>query len=150
MNFEISETRKMIAHSIREFAKKHIKPYMMDWDENQTFPEELFHQLGKMGYMGVLVPEKYGGSGFDYHEYITVLEEISKVDSSIGLSLAAHNSLCTNHLLEFANERQKQKWLPKLASGEWIGAWGLTEHNTGSDAGGMSTTAVKDGDYYIL
>lgn len=150
MNFEISDTRKTIAHSIQEFAKKHIRPYMMDWDEHQTFPEDLFHKLGEMGYMGVLVPEKYGGSGMDYHEYITVIEEISKVDSSVGLSLAAHNSLCTNHILEFANEEQKQKWLPRLAHGEWIGAWGLTEHNTGSDAGGMSTTAKKDGDYYIL
>jgi alkylation response protein AidB-like acyl-CoA dehydrogenase len=150
MNFEISDTQKTIAHSIREFAKKHIRPYMMDWDEKQTFPEDLFHKLGEMGYMGVLVPHKYGGSEMDYHEYITVIEEISKVDSSVGLSLAAHNSLCTNHILEFANEEQKQKWLPKLAHGEWIGAWGLTEHNTGSDAGGMSTTAKKDGDYYIL
>jgi len=150
MNFEFSETQKTIAHSIREFAKKHIRPYMMDWDDKQTFPEDLFHKLGEMGYMGVLVPEKYGGSEMDYHEYITVIEEISKVDSSIGLSLAAHNSLCTNHILQFGNEEQKQKWLPKLAHGEWIGAWGLTEHNTGSDAGGMSTTAKQDGDYYIL
>jgi alkylation response protein AidB-like acyl-CoA dehydrogenase len=150
MNFEISETQKMIAHSIRDFAKQHISPYMMDWDENQIFPVDLFHKLGEMGYMGVLVPEKYGGTGLSYHEYITVIEEISKVDSSIGLSLAAHNSLCTNHILEFASDEQKQKWLPKLASGEWIGAWGLTEHNTGSDAGGMSTTAVEDGDYYVL
>ena len=107
MNFETSETRNTIAHSIRDFAKKNIKPFMMDWDENQTFPEELFHQLGAMGFMGVLVPEVYGGSGMDYHEYITVIEEISKVDSSIGLSLAAHNSLCTNHILEFGNETQK-------------------------------------------
>ncbi len=150
MNFEMSETRNTIAHSIRDFAKKHIKPFMMDWDEHQTFPEELFHQLGAMGYMGVLVPEEYGGSGMDYHEYITVIEEISKVDSSVGLSLAAHNSLCTNHILEFGNEVQKQKWLPKLAHGEWIGAWGLTEHNTGSDAGGMSTTAFLDGDHYVI
>ncbi len=150
MNFETSETQKMIAHSIRDFAKQHISPFMMDWDENQIFPVDLFHKLGEMGYMGVLVPEKYGGSGLSYHEYITVIEEISKVDSSIGLSLAAHNSLCTNHILEFASEEQKQKWLPKLASGEWIGAWGLTEHNTGSDAGNMSTTAVQEGDHYIL
>jgi len=150
MNFENSETQKLIAQSIRDFAKQYISPFMMDWDENQTFPLALFHQLGTMGFMGVLVPEEYGGSGLGYHEYITVIEEISKVDSSIGLSLAAHNSLCTNHILEFGNQRQKKQWLPKLASGEWIGAWGLTEHNTGSDAGGMSTTAVKDGDYYIL
>lgn len=150
MNFETSDTRVAIAHSIRDFAKKHIKPFMMDWDEHQTFPEDLFHKLGEMGYMGVLVPHEYGGSEMDYHEYITVIEEISKVDSSVGLSLAAHNSLCTNHILEFGNEAQKKKWLPKLAHGEWIGAWGLTEHNTGSDAGGMSTTAVEDGDSYII
>ncbi len=150
MNFEVSETRKMIAESIRDFAKLHISPFMMDWDEKQTFPIDLFHKLGEMGFMGVLVPEEYGGSGLGYHEYITVIEEISKVDSSIGLSLAAHNSLCTNHILEFGNEEQKKKWLPKLASGKWIGAWGLTEHNTGSDAGNMSTTAVEDGDYYII
>lgn len=150
MNFESSETQKIIASSIQDFAKQHIKPFMMDWDENQTFPEDLFHKLGEMGYMGVLVPEIYGGSGLSYHEYITVIEEISKVDSSIGLSLAAHNSLCTNHILEFASDSQKEKWLPKLASGVQIGAWGLTEHNTGSDAGGMNTTATNKGDYYIL
>ena len=150
MNFETTETQKMIAESIRDFAKQHITPFMMDWDENQIFPVELFHKLGEMGFMGVLVPETYGGSGLGYHEYITVIEEISKIDSSIGLSVAAHNSLCTNHILEFANDQQKLKWLPKLASGEWIGAWGLTEHNTGSDAGNMNTTAVKDGDFYVL
>lgn len=150
MNFEISETQKMIAESIRDFAKLHIKPFMMEWDEKQIFPTELFHRLGEMGFMGVLVPESYGGSGLSYTEYITVIKEISKVDSSIGLSVAAHNSLCTNHILEFGNEEQKKRWLPKLANGEWIGAWGLTEHNTGSDAGNMSTTAQKDGDDYIL
>lgn len=150
MNFETTDTQKMIAQSIRDFAKQHITPFIMEWDEAQIFPEDLFHKLGKMGYMGILVPHKYGGSEFNYHEYITVLEEISKVDGSIGLSLAAHNSLCTNHILDFANEEQKQKWLPKLASGEWIGAWGLTEHNTGSDAGNMSTTAFEDGDCYVL
>jgi len=150
MNFEYSETQKMIAQSIQDFAKQHIKPFMMDWDEKQTFPIDLFHKLGEMGFMGVLVPEEYGGSGLNYHEYITVIEEISKVDSSIGLSVAAHNSLCTGHILAFGNESQKKKWLPKLATGQWIGAWGLTEHNTGSDAGGMSTTAKKEGDYYIL
>ncbi len=150
MNFEYNETQSMIAQSIRDFAEQHIRPFMMEWDENQTFPVDLFKKLGQMGYMGILVPEKYGGSELGYHEYITIVEEISKVDSSIGLSVAAHNSLCTNHILEFGNEEQKNKWLPKLASGEFIGAWGLTEHNTGSDAGGMSTTAVKDGDYWIL
>lgn len=150
MNFEYNETQAMIAQSIRDFAEQHIRPHIMEWDEAQIFPVDLFKKLGEMGYMGVLVPEEYGGSGLDYHEYITIVEEISKVDSSIGLSVAAHNSLCTNHILSFANEEQKKRWLPKLATAEWIGAWGLTEHNTGSDAGGMSTTAVKDGDHWIL
>lgn len=150
MNFESSETQRIIARSIIDFGKKHILPHVMEWDEEQTFPTDLFHKLGEMGFMGVLVPHVYGGSEMGYHEYITVIEEISKMDSSIGLSVAAHNSLCTNHILEFGNEEQKRKWLPKLAQGEWIGAWGLTEHNTGSDAGAMSTTAVKDGDYYII
>ncbi|MFA7444500.1 MAG: acyl-CoA dehydrogenase family protein [Flavobacteriaceae bacterium] len=150
MNFDTSETQKMIAQSIRDFAEQHIRPNIMEWDESQTFPVELFKKLGEMGFMGVLVPEELGGSGLGYHEYITVIEEISKVDSSIGLSVAAHNSLCTNHILTFGNEEQKKKWIPKLATAEWIGAWGLTEHNTGSDAGGMSTTAVKDGDFWVL
>lgn len=140
----------MIAESIRDFCEQHIRPHIMEWDEAQTFPVELFHKLGEMGFMGVLVPEELGGSGLGYHEYITVIEEISKVDPSIGLSVAAHNSLCTNHILTFGNEEQRLRWIPKLASGEWIGAWGLTEHNTGSDAGGMNTTAVKDGDHWVL
>jgi len=150
MTFDTTETQKMIAQSIRDFAKQHISPFMMEWDEKQIFPIDLFHKLGDMGFMGVFIPEKYGGSGLGYHEYITIIEEISKVDPSIGLSVAAHNSLCTGHIYYFANDIQKEKWLPKLASGQWIGAWGLTEHNTGSDAGGMNTTAVKDGDYYVL
>jgi len=150
MNFQTSETQKMIAQSIRDFAQTNIQPYIMEWDEAQIFPVELFKKLGKMGFMGVLVPEELGGSGLGYHEYITIIEEISKVDSSIGLSVAAHNSLCTNHILTFGNEDQKQKWIPKLANGDWIGAWGLTEHNTGSDAGGMSTTAAKDGNNWII
>lgn len=150
MNFEVNETQKMIAESIKDFAKIHIQPNIMEWDESQTFPVPLFKKLGEMGFMGVLVPETYGGSGLSYHEYITVIEEIAKVDPSIGLSVAAHNSLCTGHILQFGNEEQKQKWLPKLASAEYIGAWGLTEHNTGSDAGGMNTTAILDGDEYVL
>lgn len=150
MNFEYNETQAMIAQSIKDFAEKEIRPNIMKWDEEQIFPVELFKKLGEMGYMGVLVPEELGGSGLGYHEYITVVEEISKVDSSIGLSVAAHNSLCTNHILTFANDEQKKKWIPKLATGEWIGAWGLTEHNTGSDAGGMATTAVKDGDEWVI
>lgn len=150
MDFSYNETQKMIAQSIRDFAEQHIRPNIMEWDESQIFPVELFHKLGEMGFMGVLVPEELGGSGLGYHEYITVVEEISKVDSSIGLSVAAHNSLCTNHILTFGNDEQKKRWIPKLATGEWIGAWGLTEHNTGSDAGGMATTAVKDGDEWVL
>ena len=150
MNFEYNETQSMIAQSIRDFAEKNIRPNIMEWDEAQIFPIPLFKKLGEMGFMGVLVPEEYGGSGLGYHEYITVVEEISKVDPSIGLSVAAHNSLCTNHILTFGNEEQKKKWLPKLATAEYIGAWGLTEHNTGSDAGGMNTTAVKDGDEWIV
>ncbi len=150
MNFDYSETQSMIAQSIKDFAEQNIRPYIMDWDEAQTFPIPLFKKLGAMGFMGILVPEELGGSGLGYHEYITIIEEISKVDPSIGLSVAAHNSLCTNHILAFGNEAQKQKWIPKLASGEHIGAWGLTEHETGSDAGGMNTTAVKEGDYWIV
>jgi alkylation response protein AidB-like acyl-CoA dehydrogenase len=122
----------------------------MDWDEAQHFPKEVLQKAGEMGFMGIFIPEEYGGSGLGYHEYVAIIQEISKVDPSIGLSVAAHNSLCTGHIFYFGNEQQKKKWLPKLASGQWIGAWGLTEHNTGSDAGGMNTTATKDGDYYIL
>lgn len=150
MNFEFSENQKFIAESAREFAKQHIEPNKMEWDESQCFPVEIFHKAGEMGFMGVLVPEIYGGSGLTYDEYVTIVDEISQIDPSIGLSVAAHNSLCTNHILTFGNEEQKMKWLPKLASGQVIGAWGLTEHNTGSDAGGMSTTAKKDGNDWII
>jgi alkylation response protein AidB-like acyl-CoA dehydrogenase len=150
MNFKPTETQSMIAQSIRDFAEQHIRPNIMEWDEAQTFPVPLFKKLGEMGFMGVLVPEELGGSGLGYHEYITVVEEISKVDPSIGLSVAAHNSLCTNHILTFGSEEQKKRGIPKLATAEHIGAWGLTEHNTGSDAGGMSTTAVKDGNDWIV
>lgn len=150
MNFSYSEEQKMIAQAASDFAKQYVRPYIMEWDEAQIFPVEVFKKAGELGFMGVLVPEIYGGSGLGYHEYIAIVEEISKIDPSIGLSVAAHNSLCVNHILSFGNEEQKQRWLPKLASGQWIGAWGLTEHNTGSDAGGMSSTAVKQGDYWIL
>jgi alkylation response protein AidB-like acyl-CoA dehydrogenase len=150
MNFDYNETQSMIAQSIRDFAEQNIKPFIMEWDEAQIFPVSLFKKLGEMGFMGILVPEELGGSGLGYHEYITIVEEISKVDPSIGLSVAAHNSLCTNHILTFGNEEQKKKWIPKLASAEHIGAWGLTEHNTGSDAGGMNTTAVRDGDHWVV
>ena len=150
MSFDYSETQQMVAASAKEFAEQYIRPYVMEWDEAQTFPVEVFKKAGEMGFMGVLVPVELGGSGLGYHEYVAIIEEISKVDPSIGLSVAAHNSLCTNHILTFGNEVQKKKWIPKLATAEWIGAWGLTEHNTGSDAAGMSTTAVKEGDTWVL
>jgi alkylation response protein AidB-like acyl-CoA dehydrogenase len=150
VNFEESENQIMIAQMIRDFGSKEIKPKMMDWDESQEFPVEVFKKLGGLGLMGVLVPQEYGGSGFGYLEYVTAIAELSKIDGSIGLSMAAHNSLCTGHILAFGNEEQKQKYLPKLATAEWIGAWGLTEPNTGSDAGNMRTVAVKDGDYYVI
>lgn len=139
-----------IAKSVRDFANLHIRPNVMEWDESQAFPIEIFKKLGELGIMGVLVPEQYGGAGLGYAEYVTAIVELAKVDPSIGLSMAAHNSLCTNHILMFGNEEQKQKYLPKLATAEWIGAWGLTEPNTGSDASNMRTTAVQDGDYYII
>jgi len=150
MNFELTENQKMIAEMVRAFAKEHIAPYVMEWDEKQIFPVDTFKKMGELGLLGVLVPQEYGGSGFGYLEYITAIIELGKVCGAIGLSMAAHNSLCTGHILQHGSEDQKRKYLPKLATGEWIGAWGLTEHNTGSDAGGMNTTAVKDGDYYII
>ncbi|MFN7539481.1 MAG: acyl-CoA dehydrogenase family protein [Bacteroidota bacterium] len=140
----------LIRQSAKDFAETYIRPMVMVWDENQTFPVELFKKLGEHGFMGILVPEQYQGSGLGYQEYITILDEISKVCGSIGLSVAAHNSLCTNHILSFANETQKLQYLPKLATGEWIGAWGLTETGSGSDAGGLATVAHKESDYYIL
>ncbi len=150
MNFELTENQKMIKDMVQAFAKEHIAPYVLEWDEKQFFPVDTFKKMGELGLMGVLVPQEYGGSGFGYLEYITAIIELAKVCGAIGLSMAAHNSLCTGHILQHGSEEQKRKYLPKLATGEWIGAWGLTEHNTGSDAGGMNTTAVKDGDYYII
>lgn len=150
LNFDVSENQKMIAQMVHDFGEKEIKPHMMKWDESQEFPIDLFHKMGKLGLMGVFVPHEYGGSGFGYHEYVTAIAELAKIDGSIGLSMAAHNSLCTGHILQHASEEQKRTYLPKLASGEWIGAWGLTEPNTGSDAGNMRTVAIKDGDYYVL
>lgn len=148
--FQETENQRMIRQMIRDFAEKHIKPNMMDWDERQYFPVEVMKELGALGLMGVLVPEEYGGSGFGYYEYVTAIEELSKVDGSIGLSMAAHNSLCTGHIMMFGNEDQKKRWLPKLATAEWIGAWGLTEANTGSDAMRMQCVAKKDGEYWVL
>jgi len=150
MNFQTSEITQHIAQAARNFAEQYIRPYVMEWDESQDFPVHVFKELGKLGMMGVLVPEEYGGAGMGYFEYKTVIEEISKVCGSIGLSVAAHNSLCTGHIMSFANEEQKKKYLIKLAKGEWIGAWGLTEPNTGSDAGNMKCTATKDGDHWVI
>jgi alkylation response protein AidB-like acyl-CoA dehydrogenase len=150
MNFKTTEITQQVAQTARDFAQQHIKPFVMEWDESQEFPVKVFKELGKLGMMGVLVPEEYGGAGLGYFEYKTIIEEISKVCGSIGLSVAAHNSLCTGHILLFANEGQKKKYLPKLASAEWIGAWGLTEPNTGSDAGNMKCTAVQDGNEWII
>jgi alkylation response protein AidB-like acyl-CoA dehydrogenase len=150
MDFKYTETQEQIAAMVRDFANKEIRPKMMEWDESQYFPVEVFQRMGELGLMGVLVPQKYGGSELSYFEYVTVVSEVAKVCSSIGLSTAAHNSLCTGHILYFGNEEQKAKYLPKLASGEWIGAWGLTEANTGSDAGNMRCTATRDGDDWIL
>ncbi len=150
MNFSFNENQKMIAEMVRRFGEEKIKPHFMEWDEQQIFPKATMQALGELGLLGVFVPEKYGGSGFGYFEYVTAIEEISKIDPSLGLSVAAHNSLCTGHIYYWGNEEQKKKYLGKLATGEWIGAWGLTEPNTGSDAGNMKTTAVKDGDHWIL
>lgn len=150
MIVQTKETKQLVVDSSRDFAHQFIKPHVMYWDEAQYFPVEVIKQAGSYGFLGMLVPEEYGGSGLGYHEYVAMVQEISKVDPSIGLSIAAHNSLCTNHILKFGSESQKSRWLPKLASGEWIGAWGLTEHNTGSDAGGMNSTALKDGDHWVL
>lgn len=150
MNFSLTENQQMIADTVRKFADEKIRPVMMKYDESQEFPLEIFKALGELGLMGVLVPESYGGSGLGYYEYVTAISELGRVDGSIALSMAAHNSLCTGHILQFGNEEQKQKYLPKLATAEWIGAWGLTEPNTGSDAGNMLTTAKKEGDYWII
>ncbi|MET0637235.1 MAG: acyl-CoA dehydrogenase family protein [Chitinophagaceae bacterium] len=150
MDFSVSELTQQVAQTARDFANSRIRPNIMLWDESQVFPLEIFKEMGQLGLMGVLVPEQYGGAGLTYFEYKTVIEEISKVCGSIGLSLAAHNSLCTGHILNFGNEEQKQKYLPKLATAEYLGAWGLTEANTGSDAGNMKCTAVKQGDQWVI
>ncbi|NML35637.1 acyl-CoA dehydrogenase [Chitinophaga sp. G-6-1-13] len=150
MNFEPTDMQQQIAQMIRDFGKTHIVPHVLEWDETQEFPVKLFKQLGELGLMGVLVPQEYGGSGMGYLEYVTVVSEIARFCGAIGLSVAAHNSLCTGHILQFGNEEQKKKYLPKLATAEWIGAWGLTEPNTGSDAMNMKCVAKKDGDHWVL
>ena len=150
MNFDYSEQQRMIQQMVLDFTKKEITPFFQKWDEEQVFPSELFKKAGELGLMGILVPEEYGGAALGYEEYILIIEEISKVCGAIGLSFAAHNSLCVNHILKFANEIQKKKWLPKLATGQWLGAWGLTEPNTGSDAMRMKCIADIDGDHWII
>jgi alkylation response protein AidB-like acyl-CoA dehydrogenase len=150
MDFSLNENQQMIADMIKKFGDEHIRPKLMDWDESQTFPVEVFKKLGELGLMGVLVPTEYGGSGFTYFEYVTAISELGKICGSIALSMAAHNSLCTGHIMAFGNEEQKKKYLPKLATAEWIGAWGLTEPNTGSDAMRMKCVAKEDGDYWVL
>jgi len=150
MHFQVTELTEQVAHTARDFSDQYIRPHVMLWDEQQVFPIGIFKELGKLGMMGVLVPEKYGGAGLGYFEYNVIIQEIAKVCGSIGLSVAAHNSLCTNHILSFGTEQQKQAWLPKLTNAEWIGAWGLTEPNTGSDAGNMKTTARREGNDWIL
>ncbi|NOU39327.1 MAG: acyl-CoA dehydrogenase [Ferruginibacter sp.] len=150
MDFAQTELTAQVAQSAKDFALQYIKPHLMEWDESQEFPIHIFKELGKLGMMGVLVPETYGGTGLGYYEYSAIIQEIAKVCGSIGLSIAAHNSLCTGHILYFGNEEQKQKYLPKLATAQSIGAWGLTEPNTGSDAGNMKTTALKDGDNWVI
>jgi len=150
MSFELNENQIMIAKMIRDFGAKEITPFRKEWDDNQEFPVQLFKKLGELGLMGVLVPSEYGGSGFGYFEYVTAIVELTKLDPGVGLSMAAHNSLCTGHIMMFGTEEQKKKYLPKLATCEHLGAWGLTEPNTGSDAGNMRTVAVEDGDHYII
>jgi alkylation response protein AidB-like acyl-CoA dehydrogenase len=150
MNSQLTENQRMIAQMVQDFGEREIRPHFMEWDENQYFPIETMKKMGELGLLGVFVPEEYGGSGFGYYEYYTAVSEIAKICGSLGLSVAAHNSLCTGHILAFGSEEQKKKWLPKLATGEWIGAWGLTESNTGSDALRMKTTAVKDGKEWVI
>ncbi|CAI8266867.1 MAG: Acyl-CoA dehydrogenase [Flavobacteriia bacterium] len=150
MNFLQNETQTMIAQTVRDFCDQHIRPHIMEWDEAQTFPMEAMKKLGELGLMGILVPEEYGGSGLGYDEYVTAITELGRVDPSVALSMAAHNSLCTGHILQHGSEAQKKKYLPLLASGEWLGAWGLTEANTGSDAMRMKVTAKKEGNEWVL
>ncbi|MFM2134732.1 MAG: hypothetical protein RL021_132 [Bacteroidota bacterium] len=150
MDFTPTDNQQLISDTVRQFAETHIRPNVMEWDETQTFPRELFSRMGELGLMGVLVPESYGGAGLGYFEYVSAIVEVAKVCGSVGLSMAAHNSLCTGHILQFGNEEQKRKYLPKLASGQWIGAWGLTEANTGSDAMRMRCVAKQDGDHWVI
>ncbi|HSP14711.1 MAG TPA: acyl-CoA dehydrogenase family protein [Thermoanaerobaculia bacterium] len=150
MDFRLSEEQNQIRQMVREFAESEIKPHLMDWDEKQHFPVDTFKKAGGLGMLGVTLPEEYGGAGLSYVDYVNVIEELGVVDSGFALSVAAHNSLCTGHTYLAGNDEQKKKWLPKLTSGEWIGAWGLTEPGSGSDASAMQTVAVKDGNEWVI
>ena len=150
MEFAATENQQMIAQTVKDFTEKHIRPNVMTWDEAQEFPLDVFKKMGDIGLMGILVPEQYQGAGLGYFEYVNAIVEVARVCGSVGLSMAAHNSLCTGHILAFGNEEQKKKWLPKLATGQWIGAWGLTEANTGSDAMRMQCVAKQEGDSWII
>jgi len=147
---ELSENQTIIRKTVKDFAEKNIRPRIMEFDESQEFPIEILQQLGELGFLGILVPEQYGGAGLCYLDFAVIIEELAKVDPSIALSVAAHNGLCTNHLYTFGSEEQRKKYLPDLTSGKKIGAWGLTESSSGSDAAGLKSTAEKKGDYYIL
>lgn len=149
-HFQETDSTQMVRQTVKDFAERQVRPYVMEWDESQQFPRHIFTALGELGLMGVLVPENYGGSGLGYQEYVAAIDELAQVCGSIGLSMAAHNSLCTGHILQFGSEEQKMRWLPKLASGEHLGAWGLTEANTGSDALRMQCVAKKEGDEWVL
>ena len=150
MDFRLTEEQIQIQQSVKDFAESEIKPHVMEWDEAQTFPTEVVKKLGELGMLGAIFPEEYGGAALSYIDYVNIIEELGVVDSGVGLTVAAHNSLCTGHIYLAGNDAQKKKWLPKLTSGEWLGAWGLTEPGSGSDASGMRTTAVKDGNDWIL
>ena len=150
MDFRLTDEQLQIQQTVRDFAESEIKPHVMEWDEAQTFPLDVIKKLGELGMLGAIFPEQYGGAGLSYVDYVNIIEELGVVDSGVGLTVAAHNSLCTGHIYLAGNDDQKKKWLPKLTSGEWIGAWGLTEPGSGSDAAGMRTTAVKDGSDWIL
>src|SRR6201996_314132 len=150
MNFEYTEEQQQLRRAVREFAEAEIAPHVMEWDEAQTFPLEVVRKLGKLGYMGSIFPEDLGGAGLGYVEYAIVIEELSRVDGSVGIILAAHTSLCSNHIYKAGSEDQKKKYLSKLTSGEWIGCWSLTEPEAGSDAAGTRTTAVHEDGEWVL
>ncbi|XWK65444.1 acyl-CoA dehydrogenase family protein [Tunturiibacter gelidiferens] len=148
--FGLTDEQKQLQSAVRAFAEGEIAPHVSEWDEKSEFPHEVVKKLGEMGLLGVIFPESLGGAGMGYVEYVLAIEELSRVDGSVGIIVAAHNSLCTNHIMLCGNDEQRKRWIPKLASGQWLGAWGLTEPGSGSDAGGARTTAVKQGDRWVL